>query len=108
MKIKAAGNRARLMGNQRMQIVSVIAAVAVTIAYTWKKVELTAVAQSIAIAHDRIESMQQEKTQLAASIAMKKRPGNIKDRAQGQLGMIYPTTRVIDLVIPANRLGLGE
>ena len=77
----------------------VVLAVALTVTYTWKKVELARVAEQIARLEGEAATLLEEQAKLTAAIAFKKKPGTIKQIAEGQLGMAYPAGGVTELVV---------
>ena len=88
------------VGSRRhgVQMLGVVLGVAITLSYTWKKVELANTAQGLARARSEAGNMLEERQQLVASIAERKRPGTIKLIAEDRLGMSYPNSRVVDFV----------
>jgi hypothetical protein len=99
--LKGPENRGGAVGSHRRYILLVVFLVAVTVLYTWKKVEMASVAKRISSAEVRADSLVEERSKLTASIAFRKKPGNIKKIAEEQLGMVYPTGRMIDLILDA-------
>ena len=85
-------------GRHGVQLLGVVLGVAITLSYTWKKVELANAAQGLARARSEAESMLEERNQLVASIADRTRPGTIKSIAEDRLGMSYPNSLVVDFV----------
>ena len=85
-------------GRHGLHLLGVVLGVAITLSYTWKKVEFANAAQGLARARSQAGSILEERKQLVAAIADKKRPGTIKLIAQDRLGMSYPNSRVVDFV----------
>ena len=86
-------------GSHRRKVAVVVLAVALTVAYTWKKVELARVAEKITGLEGRAAALVEEQSKLTAAIASKKKPGTIKQIAEDKLGMAYPEGGVAELVV---------
>jgi len=98
--LKGQENRSRF-ALPRGYIFLVAFLVAVTVLYTWKKVETASVARRINNAEIQAASLIGERSKLTALVAFKKKPGNIKKIAEEQLGMVYPTGRMVDFIVDA-------
>lgn len=85
-------------GGHGLRLLGVVIGVAVTLSYTWKKVELANAVQGIAQARLETGSALEKRTQLASSIADRTRPAAIKAIAVSQLGMSYPSSRNVNFV----------
>ena len=73
--------------------------VAVTVLFTWKKVETASVARRINNAEIQAANLIEERAKLTALVAFKKKPGNIKKIAEEELGMVYPTGKMVDFIV---------
>ena len=93
------GNRGWITGSHRRNALLVAVLVAITVLYTWKKVELARVARQISSAEIQAGNLEEEQSKLMAAIASRKKPGVIKKIAEDKLGMVYPTGRVTDLIL---------
>lgn len=74
----------------RVPVLIVVALVSLTTAYIWTKVQMAKTLRQVETAEARIRSLEEERDKLTAAIAMKKKPGAIRERAQQELGMIDP------------------
>lgn len=92
-------------GAHHRNVAVVVLAVALTVAYTWKKVELARVAEKITGLEGRAAALVEEQSKLTAAIAFKKKPGTIKQIAEDKLGMAYPEGGVAELVVPGRAGG---
>jgi cell division protein FtsL len=106
--VKKNGDRGGVPLLHRKYIVLVILLVAITVLYTWKKVEWASVAQRISNAEAQTDRLVEERSKLMAGIALRKRPGNIKKIAEDKLGMVYPAGRVVNLVLDAPEEGAAQ
>ena len=98
--LKRQESRSRF-ASHRGYVFLVVFLVAVTVLYTWKKVETASVTRRINNAEIQAASLIGERSKLTALVAFKKKPGNIKKIAEEQLGMVYPTGRVVDFIVDA-------
>jgi len=76
--------------NARLPVLVVAALVSLTTAYIWSKVQMAKTLRQVETAHAQIRSLEEERDKLTAAIAMNKKPGAIRARAQWELGMIDP------------------
>jgi cell division protein FtsL len=81
---------ARRAAGSRLPVLLLVALVALTTAYIWTKVQLAKTLRQVETAQAQIRRLEEERDKLMASIAMKKKPGSIRERAQQELGMIDP------------------
>ena len=83
------GRERRPVGS-RLPVLILVALVSLTTAYIWTKVQLAKTLRQVETAQARIRSLEEERDKLSAAIAMNKKPGAIRERAQQELGMIDP------------------
>lgn len=81
---------ARRAAGSRLPVLLLVALVSLTTAYVWTKVQLAKTLRQVETAQAQIRSLEEERDKLTAAIAMKKKPGAIRERAQQELGMIDP------------------
>lgn len=86
-----AGRERRPVGS-RLPVLLLVALVTLTTAYIWTKVQLAKTLRQVETAQAQIRNLEEERDKLTAAIAMNKKPGAIRERAQQELGMIDPGT----------------
>ena len=96
-----AAQQDRRIGGHRRHVVVVVLVVALTVAYTWKKVELARVAHQLARLEGEAATLVEEQAKITAGIAFRKKPGTIKQIAESRLGMAYPDGAVAELLVLA-------
>ena len=101
-------SRDRAAGFPRNYILLVAILVAITLSYTWKKVEVASVVKQIEALEVQAGKLEEERSKLMAAIALRKKPGVIKKTAEEKLGMVYPRGRVVELVVDRAEGGMAE
>ena len=76
-------------------ILSTVMVVSLTTFHIWKKVELSHIARQYHGTGKRMALLNEERVKLVAAINVRNKPSLILAQAQAELGMVYPTTRLV-------------
>ena len=86
------------------RLLSVLALAAATTGYVWIKVQMAESARAMDTARARAQALMVETSRLQASLDRASRPGLLRDRAERELGLIYPDAAArVDLFVTAAR-----
>ena len=84
---------------KRRPILLVVALVALTLLYLWKKVERAHIAQRFSEIEVEMQDLREENARLVAAIDQHSKPGTIKKIAEEQLHMVYPSGQLDESIL---------
>ena len=95
--------RAWLQGDW-LRLATVLALAAGTTGHVWIKVQMAESARAIEAARARAEALRVESSRLQASLDLASRPAILRQRAERELGLVYPDpVATVDLFVTAPR-----
>lgn len=83
----------------RWPLLALIALVSLTTAYIWTKVQMAKTLRQVDVSQMRIRGLEEKQAKLVAAIALKKKPGIIRELAQRELGMVDPAGKLTEVVV---------
>ena len=87
-----------------VRLLTVLSLAAGTTGFVWIKVQMAESARAIEAARARAETLEVESSRLQASLDLATRPSLLRQRAERELGLVYPDpAATVDLYVTAAR-----